>query len=203
MAPVESLSSRSPTQSHRSRACSHAARDMGQAAGEGWAPCRHSTSLPGGQCKGHGQRVQLQAGWPLTPPLPAGRAGRMSGLLSPCRLFTERQRLNYRLHSVSCAGTEVHLSMCAFEFYRGNASAVCGAGMPAVVSCVPGPLFATGNAHKKKQRQQQQGQVSPARRGPSPAVATAGRCPAAGLCCPGCTRERVCGFNSRSRRWGR
>ncbi|NXS50839.1 LOX3B oxidase, partial [Balaeniceps rex] len=104
------------------------------------------------------QRAQLQAGWPSTPPLPAGRAGRVSGLLSLCRLFTERQQLNYRLHSVSCTGTEVHLSMCAFEFYRGNASAACGAGMPAVVSCVPGPLFATGNAHKKKQRQQQQGQ---------------------------------------------
>ncbi|KGM00239.1 Lysyl oxidase 3, partial [Charadrius vociferus] len=74
------------------------------------------------------------------------------------KLFTERQQLNYRLHSVSCTGTEVHLSMCAFEFYRGNASAACGAGMPAVVSCVPGPLFATGSAHKKKQRQQQQSQ---------------------------------------------
>ncbi|NXE43367.1 LOXL3 oxidase, partial [Ptilorrhoa leucosticta] len=87
-----------------------------------------------------------------------GHAGRGSGLLSPHRLFTERQQLNYRLHSVSCTGTEVHLSMCSFEFYRGNSSAACGAGMPAVVSCVPGPLFATGNAHKKKQRQQQQGQ---------------------------------------------
>ncbi|NXW99024.1 LOX3B oxidase, partial [Larus smithsonianus] len=99
-----------------------------------------------------------QAGWPSTPPLPVGRAGPLSGLLSPCRLFTERQQLNYRLHSVSCTGTEVHLSMCAFEFYRGNTSTACGAGMPAVVSCVPGPLFATGNGHKKKQRQQQQGQ---------------------------------------------
>uniref|UniRef100_A0A8D0F3K1 SRCR domain-containing protein n=1 Tax=Strix occidentalis caurina TaxID=311401 RepID=A0A8D0F3K1_STROC len=74
------------------------------------------------------------------------------------KLFTERQQLNYRLHSVSCVGTEVHLSMCAFEFYQGNASAACGAGMPAVVSCMPGPLFTTGSAHKKKQRQQQQGQ---------------------------------------------
>uniref|UniRef100_A0A8C3K811 Lysyl oxidase homolog n=2 Tax=Calidris pygmaea TaxID=425635 RepID=A0A8C3K811_9CHAR len=74
------------------------------------------------------------------------------------KLFTERQQLNYRLHSVSCTGTEVHLSMCSFEFYRGNTSSACGAGMPAVVSCVPGPLFATGNGHKKKQRQQQQGQ---------------------------------------------
>ncbi|NXG13619.1 LOX3B oxidase, partial [Grallaria varia] len=87
-----------------------------------------------------------------------GLAGHGSGLLSPCRLFTERQQLNYRLHSVSCTGTEVHLSMCAFEFYRGNVSAACGTGMPAVVSCLPGPLFTAGSAHKKKQRQQQQGQ---------------------------------------------
>ncbi|NXY25146.1 LOXL3 oxidase, partial [Atrichornis clamosus] len=87
-----------------------------------------------------------------------GHAGCGSGLLSPHRLFTERQQLNYRLHSVSCSGTEVHLSMCSFEFYRGNTSAACGSGMPAVVSCVPGPLFAAGSAHKKKQRQQQQGQ---------------------------------------------
>ncbi|NWY07706.1 LOX3B oxidase, partial [Nothoprocta ornata] len=76
---------------------------------------------------------------------------------SPCRLVAERQQLNYRLHSVSCAGTEVHLSLCALELVRGNASAPCAAGMPAVVSCVPGPLFAAG-AHKKKPRQQQQGQ---------------------------------------------
>ncbi|XP_025902961.1 lysyl oxidase homolog 3 [Nothoprocta perdicaria] len=73
------------------------------------------------------------------------------------RLVAERQQLNYRLHSVSCTGTEVHLSLCALELVRGNASAPCAAGMPAVVSCVPGPLFAAG-AHKKKPRQQQQGQ---------------------------------------------
>ncbi|NXJ84125.1 LOX3B oxidase, partial [Trogon melanurus] len=116
-----------------------------------WQPCR-GTAQPG-----------LTGG--ATAKAAAGRtdddtaaAGRTSGLLSPCRLFTERQQLNYRLHSVSCTGTEVHLSMCAFEFYHGNASAACSAGMPAVVSCMPGPLFSTGSAHKKKQRQQQQGQ---------------------------------------------
>lgn len=126
-----------------------------------------TASLPGGQCQGHGCRVQLQA---VAPSLQAGQAGCVSGLLSPHRLFSERQQLNYRLHSVSCTGTEVHLSMCTFDFYRGNASAACRAGMPAVVSCVPGPLFTTANGHKKKQRQQQQGQVSPAERGTSPAV---------------------------------
>ncbi|NXN11759.1 LOXL3 oxidase, partial [Indicator maculatus] len=94
----------------------------------------------------------------VDPSLQADQAGCVSGLLSPDRLFSERQQLNYRLHSVSCTGTEVHLSMCAFEFYRGNASAACRAGMPAVVSCVPGPLFTTGNGHKKKQRRQHQGQ---------------------------------------------
>ncbi|NWS42408.1 LOX3B oxidase, partial [Probosciger aterrimus] len=97
-------------------------------------------------------------GRPGAAPLRAVRAGPASGLPSLRRLFTERQQLNYRLHSVSCAGTEVHLSMCAFEFYRGNASAACGGGSPAVVSCAPGPQFATGSANKKKQRQQQQGQ---------------------------------------------
>lgn len=84
--------------------------------------------------------------------------------------------------------------MCSFEFYRGNSSAACGAGMPAVVSCVPGPLFATGNGHKKKQRQQQQqqGQVSPARKGMSPVVAHSwtvphGQALSPGLCrCAGC-----------------
>ncbi|XP_028600490.2 lysyl oxidase homolog 3 isoform X2 [Podarcis muralis] len=74
------------------------------------------------------------------------------------KLSLERQPLNYRLHSVACLGTEVHLSLCSFEFYKGNATGVCRAGMPAVVSCVPGPLFATGNAQKKKRQRQQTGQ---------------------------------------------
>lgn len=114
-----------------------------------------------------------------------GHAGRGSGLLSPHRLFTERQQPNYRLHSVSCTGTEVHLSMCSFEFYQGNSSAACRAGMPAVVSCVPGPLFATGSAHKKKQRQQQQGQVSPGGRGTSAVVAHSRRVPHSRVLSPG------------------
>uniref|UniRef100_A0A669PL13 Lysyl oxidase homolog n=1 Tax=Phasianus colchicus TaxID=9054 RepID=A0A669PL13_PHACC len=83
---------------------------------------------------------------------------RREDLGSRKRLFAERQQFNYRLHSVSCTGTEVHISMCTFQFYRGNSSAACSTGMPAVVSCLPGPLFATGSAQKKKQRQQQQSQ---------------------------------------------
>ncbi|KAG6921531.1 lysyl oxidase -like protein 3B-like, partial [Chelydra serpentina] len=77
----------------------------------------------------------------------------------PKRLYLERQQLSYRLHSVACTGNEVHVSMCPLEFYKGNATGACKGGMPAVVSCMPGPLFTTGSAPKKQQqRQQQQGQ---------------------------------------------
>ncbi|KAL8206403.1 UNVERIFIED_CONTAM: Lysyl oxidase 3B [Gekko kuhli] len=74
------------------------------------------------------------------------------------RLSAQRHALHYRLHSVSCLGSEVHLSLCSFEFYRSNATTgACKGGMPAVVGCVPGPLFAAGSAQKKKpQRQQKQ-----------------------------------------------
>uniref|UniRef100_A0ABM5GL23 Lysyl oxidase homolog n=1 Tax=Pogona vitticeps TaxID=103695 RepID=A0ABM5GL23_9SAUR len=74
------------------------------------------------------------------------------------KLYLERQQPAYRLHSVACTGTEVHLSMCSFEFYKGNATGACKGGMPAVVSCVPGPLFAPGQAQKQKRRRQQQQQ---------------------------------------------
>ncbi|XP_048365796.1 lysyl oxidase homolog 3 [Sphaerodactylus townsendi] len=73
------------------------------------------------------------------------------------RLYAQRHPLNYRLHSVSCLGNEAHLSLCSSQFYRGNATGACKGGMPVVVGCVLGPLFATGNA-QKRQRQQRQGQ---------------------------------------------
>ncbi|NXD17748.1 LOX3B oxidase, partial [Nothocercus nigrocapillus] len=126
--PRWSPCSRSPAQRHRSRS----------GMGGPWAARR-------GRQGGCGPHWRLHRGALSTP-------------CSPCRLVAERQQLNYRLHSVSCAGTEVHLSLCAFEFVRGNASAPCAAGMPAVVSCAPGPLFAAAGAPKKKPRQQQQGQ---------------------------------------------
>nr|XP_056711702.1 lysyl oxidase homolog 3 [Euleptes europaea] len=72
------------------------------------------------------------------------------------RLSARRHPLNYRLHSVSCLGSEVHLSLCSFEFYSSNGTGgVCKGGMPAVVGCMPGPLFAMGSAQKKQQRRQQ------------------------------------------------
>ncbi|XP_042322861.1 lysyl oxidase homolog 3 isoform X2 [Sceloporus undulatus] len=74
------------------------------------------------------------------------------------KIYSTRQQhqLNYRLHSVSCTGNEVHLSLCPFEFYKGNATGACKGGMPAVVSCVPGPLFAAGSTVQAKKRRQQQ-----------------------------------------------
>ncbi|XP_058860202.1 lysyl oxidase homolog 3B-like isoform X3 [Acipenser ruthenus] len=66
------------------------------------------------------------------------------------RLFAERQQNIYRLHSVACTGNEVHLSVCPLQFYEANATRACEGGMPAVVSCVPGPQFSLGNGQKKK-----------------------------------------------------
>uniref|UniRef100_A0A8D2L947 Lysyl oxidase like 3 n=1 Tax=Varanus komodoensis TaxID=61221 RepID=A0A8D2L947_VARKO len=57
------------------------------------------------------------------------------------KLLTQHQQLNYWLHSVDCRGHEAHLSLCSFEFYKGNTTGACQGGMPAVVSCIPGPLF--------------------------------------------------------------
>ncbi|MGH0145411.1 UNVERIFIED_CONTAM: hypothetical protein FKN15_040341 [Acipenser sinensis] len=66
------------------------------------------------------------------------------------KLFAERQQNIYRLHSVACTGNEVHLSVCPLQFYEANATRACEGGMPAVVSCVPGPQFSLGNGQKKK-----------------------------------------------------
>ncbi|XP_028657375.1 lysyl oxidase homolog 3B isoform X5 [Erpetoichthys calabaricus] len=66
------------------------------------------------------------------------------------KLFTERQENTYRIHSVACTGSEVHLSVCPLQFYKANATAPCEGGMPVVVSCVAGPQFASGNGQKKK-----------------------------------------------------
>uniref|UniRef100_A0A8C9SYC0 Lysyl oxidase homolog n=1 Tax=Scleropages formosus TaxID=113540 RepID=A0A8C9SYC0_SCLFO len=57
------------------------------------------------------------------------------------KLYTARQRNFYRLHTVKCTGTEVHLSACPLQFNKGNTSASCEGGVPAVVSCVPGPQY--------------------------------------------------------------
>uniref|UniRef100_A0A674CWE0 Lysyl oxidase homolog n=1 Tax=Salmo trutta TaxID=8032 RepID=A0A674CWE0_SALTR len=66
------------------------------------------------------------------------------------KLNTEGQQHQYRFHSVACVGTEVHLAACPLEFNKGNATGSCKGGMPAVVSCVPGPQYEHNNGLKKK-----------------------------------------------------
>ncbi|XP_060728257.1 lysyl oxidase homolog 3B isoform X2 [Tachysurus vachellii] len=45
--------------------------------------------------------------------------------------------------------TEVHLAACPLEFNLVNSTDTCQGGMPAVVSCVPGPEYAQNRAMKK------------------------------------------------------
>uniref|UniRef100_A0A8B9JBM7 Lysyl oxidase homolog n=1 Tax=Astyanax mexicanus TaxID=7994 RepID=A0A8B9JBM7_ASTMX len=66
------------------------------------------------------------------------------------KLYAERQKNYYFVHSVACLGTEVHLAACPLEFNQGNATETCAGGMPAAVSCVPGPEYAQNRAMKKK-----------------------------------------------------
>uniref|UniRef100_A0A6I8NBT6 Lysyl oxidase homolog n=1 Tax=Ornithorhynchus anatinus TaxID=9258 RepID=A0A6I8NBT6_ORNAN len=68
------------------------------------------------------------------------------------RLLAERQRHTFGLHEVACLGTEVHLSLCPFEFSKANGTGQCPGGAPAVVGCVLGPLYAAAHAQKKKQQ---------------------------------------------------
>ncbi|XP_044231148.1 lysyl oxidase homolog 3B isoform X3 [Thunnus albacares] len=66
------------------------------------------------------------------------------------RLYLERQKSNFHIHSVACTGTEIHLAACPLEFNKPNSTSSCEGGMPAVVSCMPGPLFMQNTAFKKK-----------------------------------------------------
>ncbi|KAM4543007.1 lysyl oxidase homolog 3B isoform 3-T3 [Odontesthes bonariensis] len=66
------------------------------------------------------------------------------------KLYLERQKNYFYIHSVACAGTEVHLAACPLEFSKPNATKSCTGGMPAVVSCMPGPLFMQNSGLKKK-----------------------------------------------------
>ncbi|KAM9708702.1 lysyl oxidase homolog 3B isoform 2-T3 [Menidia menidia] len=66
------------------------------------------------------------------------------------RLYLERQKNHFHIHSVACTGTEVHLAACPMEFSKPNATSSCSGGLPAVVSCMPGPLFMQNSGLKKK-----------------------------------------------------
>ncbi|KAJ8407595.1 hypothetical protein AAFF_G00274520 [Aldrovandia affinis] len=97
--------------------------------------------------KGNGSAGSRQK--PIPKPKPTSKSPqRDSG--AGKRLFAGRQKNFYRIHSVACLGTEVHLAACPLEFSKGNASATCEGGMPAVVSCVPGPQYSQASSQKKK-----------------------------------------------------
>ncbi|XP_039992540.1 lysyl oxidase homolog 3B isoform X1 [Xiphias gladius] len=66
------------------------------------------------------------------------------------KLYLERQKNHFHIHSVACTGTEVHLAACPLEFNKPNATSSCEGGMAAVVSCMPGPLFMQNSGLKKK-----------------------------------------------------
>lgn len=77
------------------------------------------------------------------------------------KLYLERQKPSFRLHSVKCGGTEVHLSLCPLEFYKVNSTDSCQDGSPVVISCTVGPAFVGHGAPaqaaiKKKKVSQQQ-----------------------------------------------
>lgn len=69
------------------------------------------------------------------------------------RHFSERQqeRPSFLVHSLNCTGTESHITACQHDLLPLGAKAhnSCLAGMPAIVSCVPGPAFSPGVAFKK------------------------------------------------------
>ncbi|XP_055767061.1 lysyl oxidase homolog 3B-like isoform X3 [Salvelinus fontinalis] len=92
-------------------------------------------------------KVHVSTGARLPPKAKARAKPFTSGLNK--RLNTERQKNQYRFHSVACVGTEVHLAACPLEFNKGNATGSCKGGMPAVVSCVPGPQYVHNNGLKK------------------------------------------------------
>lgn len=77
----------------------------------------------------------------------------------PPRLLAQRQQHSFGLHGVACVGTEAHLSLCSLEFYRANDTTRCPGGAPAVVSCVPGPLYTVSSGQKKQQQSKPQGEV--------------------------------------------
>ncbi|XP_063313555.1 lysyl oxidase homolog 3 isoform X5 [Pelobates fuscus] len=67
------------------------------------------------------------------------------------RLYLERQKPAFRLHSVQCTGSEVHLSLCPMDFYKVNSSSTCD-GSPVVVSCSMGHAISSSLLSNKKKK---------------------------------------------------
>ncbi|XP_075430044.1 lysyl oxidase homolog 3 isoform X2 [Ascaphus truei] len=75
------------------------------------------------------------------------------------KLYLEKQQPAFRLHSVACTGTEVHLSLCPLEFYKRNSTAACEGGAPVVVSCTLGNGAPGPATNKKKKLSEPQREV--------------------------------------------
>ncbi|XP_038135384.1 lysyl oxidase homolog 3B isoform X1 [Cyprinodon tularosa] len=93
-------------------------------------------------------KVNVSAGGRKPPKAKANSKSKQSN--PDKRLYLERQKNSYLIQSVACTGTEVHLAACQLEFNKPNATSSCAGGMPAVVSCMPGPLFMQNRSLKKK-----------------------------------------------------
>ncbi|XP_013873478.1 lysyl oxidase homolog 3B [Austrofundulus limnaeus] len=93
-------------------------------------------------------KVTVSSGGRLSSKAKANSKSKQSGPVK--RLYLERQKNNFFIHSVACTGTEVHLAACPMEFSKPNATSTCTGGMPAVVSCMPGPQFLQNSSLKKK-----------------------------------------------------
>ncbi|XP_056914237.1 lysyl oxidase homolog 3B isoform X6 [Takifugu flavidus] len=84
-------------------------------------------------------------------PTSKGKASSKSKQSGPGkRLYLQRQKNSFLVHSVACTGTEIHLAACPLEFRKPNSSVSCEGGTAAVVSCMPGPLFMQSSGLKKK-----------------------------------------------------
>eukprot|EP00066_Takifugu_rubripes_P029625 XP_011618891.1 PREDICTED: lysyl oxidase homolog 3-like [Takifugu rubripes] len=84
-------------------------------------------------------------------PTSKGKASSKSKQSGPGkRLYLQRQKNSFLVHSVACTGTEIHLAACPLEFRKANSSVSCEGGTAAVVSCMPGPLFMQSSGLKKK-----------------------------------------------------
>uniref|UniRef100_UPI00398EAB6B lysyl oxidase homolog 3B-like isoform X2 n=1 Tax=Pristiophorus japonicus TaxID=55135 RepID=UPI00398EAB6B len=78
------------------------------------------------------------------------RASKTRGKSSGARMVSDREQPMFRAHSVVCTGAEAHFALCQFELVKGNGTAQCPGGMPAAVSCIPGPAFSKGRKRKKQ-----------------------------------------------------
>ncbi|XP_053313970.1 lysyl oxidase homolog 3 isoform X2 [Spea bombifrons] len=105
------------------------------------------------------KRVKKQAAKKLpskvAPRARSSPASKPKEVKDSSRLYLERQKPSFRLHSVLCTGNEVHLSLCPMEFYKQNSTAPCDGGSPVVVSCIVGHPVATAQVANKKKKVQQ------------------------------------------------